>query len=112
MLSFSVYFQKNDSGIQSSTELIRQLIDHGGVFDPETYQWREVQDVTYITTYNPQISTTVPKIGNRLLRHFSVFHIPYPRYDLARQSLRIHYLKQHLVYAWTIHIYVEFKSEL
>ena len=69
----------NDCDIQSAGELIRELIDHGGVFDPETYQWREVRDVIYFTTYNPNSSATVPRMGRRLLRHFSLFHVPYPR---------------------------------
>ena len=77
-----IFSQGNSNDIQSASELIRELIDHGGVFDPETYQWREVQDVTFLTTYNPHTSATVPRIGKRLLRHFSLLHVPYPRYLL------------------------------
>lgn len=65
---------------QSACELVRQHIDHGGVFDPESQQWKEVNHVSYLSSYNPYTPPTTPKLSSRLLRHFSVFNVSFPRY--------------------------------
>ena len=62
---------------QTAVEMIRQHIDDGGFYDPDTNMWRYVKNVTYVTTVNPNLA--VPKISNRLIRHFATFVCPYPR---------------------------------
>jgi len=76
--SFYLY-QVNRFGAQTAQQLVRQHIDHGGVFDPDTYQWREIHDVTYLSAYNPQTPPTTARLNSRLLRHFAIFNVTFPR---------------------------------
>ncbi|XP_078672103.1 uncharacterized protein LOC144911712 isoform X1 [Branchiostoma floridae x Branchiostoma belcheri] len=71
---------------QSANEIIRQHIDCGGVFDPVTQQWRQVKNVTYVSTVNPNTTAPVPSLSSRLLRHFAIFNCPYPK------SNELHYI--------------------
>ncbi|CAH1797693.1 unnamed protein product [Owenia fusiformis] len=70
--------QVDEFGNQTATELVRQHIDDGGFYDPITHTWRYIKNVTYVTTVNPNCTATVPKLSQRLLRHFAVFGCPYP----------------------------------
>ncbi|XP_023931015.1 dynein beta chain, ciliary-like [Lingula anatina] len=63
---------------QSAVELVRQHIDDGGMYNTESHAWRYIKNVTYVTTVNPHPSASVPKLSQRLLRHFCVFGCPYP----------------------------------
>lgn len=72
-------FQVASGYTQTATELIRQHVDDGGMYDPDTHDWRYVKNVTYLGTVNPQPSGDAPKLSPRLLRHFAVFACPYPR---------------------------------
>lgn len=76
---FSVSCQVNRFGAQTAQQLVRQHIDHGGVFDPETYQWREIHDVTYLSSYNPYSPPSTVRLHSRLLRHFALFSVTFPR---------------------------------
>ncbi|XP_033103095.1 dynein heavy chain 9, axonemal-like [Anneissia japonica] len=69
----------NVNGCQSACEMIRQHMDSGGVYEPDLQVLREVKNVTYVTTLNPNTPASVPSISPRLLRHFGVFSMPYPR---------------------------------
>ena len=64
---------------QTAIELVRQHIDDGGFYAPDNHAWRYVKNVTYVTTINPNQTANVPRLSNRLLRHFAVFGCPYPR---------------------------------
>ena len=76
---FSVSCQVNRFGAQTAQQLVRQHIDHGGVFDPETYQWREIHEVTYLSSYNPYSPPSIVRLHSRLLRHFALFSVTFPR---------------------------------
>eukprot|EP00795_Rhopilema_esculentum_P016198 gene16198-7569_t len=68
----------NDASIQPACETVRQLLDQNGSFYHGGWKWREVQDVTYLATYNPWTTATTPKLSNRLLNKWIVFHLPFP----------------------------------
>lgn len=74
-----IFLQVNQFGAQTAQQLVRQHIDHGGVFDPDSYQWREIHDVTYLSAYNPHTPPTTARLDRRLLRHFAVFNVAFPR---------------------------------
>lgn len=59
--------------------MVRQHLDSGGVYEPDSYRLREVKNLTYVATLNPGTSARVPDLSPRLLRHFSVLGIPYPK---------------------------------
>ncbi|XP_071959570.1 uncharacterized protein [Antedon mediterranea] len=71
----------NSSGSQSACEMIRQHMDSGGVYEPDLQVLREVKNVTYLTTLNPNTPASMPPLSPRLLRHFGMFSMPYPRDD-------------------------------
>lgn len=73
-----VLFQVDRFQNQTAVELIRQHIDDGGFYNPDTHSWRYIKSVTYVTTVNPNTTASVPKLSPRLLRHFSLFASPYP----------------------------------
>lgn len=86
----------NKFGTQTAQQLVRQHIDHGGVFDPDCYQWREIHDVTYLSAYNPHIPPTTSRLNSRLLRHFAVFNIAFPSQSelhcIYTQQLEKHFI--------------------
>ena len=98
---WSVLFQVNEFQTQSACELVRQHIDHGGVLDPDTYQWREVNNVTYLSSYNPVTSPATAKLSNRLLRHFALFSVSYPRWASCRSTTDL-MLKGDICAVWLI----------
>ena len=59
--------------------MVRQHLDSGGVYEPDTHRLREVKNVTYVTTLNPHTPASVPPPSQRLIRHFAVFGVPYPK---------------------------------
>ena len=71
----------------SSCEFLRQLIDHGGVYDERTCVWKEVRDVSLMmstdTLVDSQSSIT------RLYRHVAVIACPLPdRNELSTRYLQ------------------------
>ncbi|XP_066025345.1 uncharacterized protein [Pocillopora verrucosa] len=86
----------NNFGAQTAQQLVRQHIDHGGVIDPETHQWREIHDVTYLSSYNPQTPPTTARLNRRLLRHFALFNVTFPNQDelhhIYTQQLEKHFI--------------------
>lgn len=82
-------WQANRFGAQTAQQLVRQHIDHGGVFDPETHQWREIHDVTYLSSYNPQTPPTTARLNRRLLRHFALFSVTFPRWGTQNQVYNV-----------------------
>ncbi|XP_020627063.1 dynein beta chain, flagellar outer arm-like isoform X2 [Orbicella faveolata] len=86
----------NRFGAQTAQQLVRQHIDHGGVIDPETHQWREIRDVTYLSAYNPQTPPTTARLNSRLLRHFALFSVTFPSQSelhyIYTQQLEKHFI--------------------
>lgn len=73
------YLQVDPGGRQSACEMVRQHLDSGGVYEPDTYRLREIKNLTYVATVNPHTPASVPQLNPRLLRHFAVLGIPYPK---------------------------------
>ncbi|MGH0148673.1 UNVERIFIED_CONTAM: hypothetical protein FKN15_020618 [Acipenser sinensis] len=71
--------QVDHHGSQPACELMRQLLDCGGGFDPLSFEWKKIKNVAFLATANVNSSARVPKPSQRLLRHYSIFHCPYPR---------------------------------
>ncbi|XP_043910785.1 dynein beta chain, flagellar outer arm-like [Protopterus annectens] len=70
--------QVDNHGSQPACELVRQLLDLGGVFDPSSFKWKSVKHVSYLSTMNVNTTAQVPKPSLRLLRHFVIFQCHYP----------------------------------
>ena len=74
------------SGSATLGEIIRQMIDVGGVHDPDTLTWKTVHDASFIGTCAPPSRATsigAAPIGSRLLRHFAVLVLPSPSYEFC-----------------------------
>ncbi|XP_022099208.1 dynein beta chain, ciliary-like [Acanthaster planci] len=86
----------DEYGRQSACEMVRQHLDSGGMYEPDTHRLREVKNVTYVTTINPNSPASVPRPSQRLLRHFSVFSVPYPKssevHSIFTTLLNTHFL--------------------
>ncbi|MGH0150313.1 UNVERIFIED_CONTAM: hypothetical protein FKN15_050185 [Acipenser sinensis] len=84
-------------GSQPACELMRQLLDCGGGFDPLSFEWKKIKNVTFLATANVNSSARVPKPSQRLLRHYSIFHCPYPssvnQYGIFSALLNAHFLQ-------------------
>ena len=66
-------------GCQTASEFLRQHIDDGGMYNPNTKQWRYVKNVTYTTTLNAAKRPDVPSLSGRLIQHFAIFAYLSPR---------------------------------
>ena len=64
--------------------MVRQHLDSGGFYEPDTHRMREVKNVTYVTTVNPMTPACVPPLSQRLMRHFAILGMPYPKYVKSR----------------------------
>ncbi|XP_031192756.1 dynein heavy chain 14, axonemal isoform X3 [Mastomys coucha] len=64
------------SGAQPPLELIRQLIDMGGIYDTERNVWKSIQDISLIAAYTSSAGGN--DISPRLLKHFSMLVLPHP----------------------------------
>ncbi|ELK08885.1 Dynein heavy chain 14, axonemal [Pteropus alecto] len=63
-------------GAQPPLELIRQLLDLGGVYDTEKLTWKNIQDLSLVAACIPPLGTR--HISPRLLKHFSILVLPHP----------------------------------
>ncbi|XP_008070687.1 dynein heavy chain 14, axonemal, partial [Carlito syrichta] len=74
-------------GAQPPLELIRQLLDLGGIYDTEKKAWKNIEDLAILTA-------CVPVGGNdispRLLKHFSMLVLPHPSQSALRTIFRVH----------------------
>ncbi|XP_051786676.1 dynein axonemal heavy chain 9-like isoform X2 [Erpetoichthys calabaricus] len=68
-------------GSQPSCEMMRQLLDCRGGFDLTSLEWKSIRNVSFLASTNADCTTAVPGLTRRLLRHFSLFHCPYPSLD-------------------------------
>ena len=69
--------QKDQYGVQSAIELLRQVLDMSGTFDRKSWSWVWVEDVTFLAASAP------PGGGRhamtpRFIRHFMKFQMPVP----------------------------------
>ncbi|XP_058855129.1 dynein axonemal heavy chain 17-like [Acipenser ruthenus] len=89
--------QVDHHGSQPACELMRQLLDCGGGFDPLSFEWKKINNITFLATANVNSSARVSKPSQRLLRHYSIFHCPYPssvnQYGIFSALLNAHFLQ-------------------
>ncbi|XP_014395404.1 PREDICTED: dynein heavy chain 14, axonemal [Myotis brandtii] len=75
-------------GAQPPLELIRQLLDLGGVFDTEKIAWKNIQDLSLVAACMPPVGRG--DISPRLLKHFSVLVLPHPPQSALRTIFQVH----------------------
>ncbi|XP_037661714.1 dynein heavy chain 14, axonemal [Choloepus didactylus] len=63
-------------GAQPPLELIRQLLDLGGIYDTEKIAWKNIQDLSLVAACIPPGDGKA--ISPRLLKHFSILVLPHP----------------------------------
>ncbi|XP_054550811.1 dynein axonemal heavy chain 14 isoform X4 [Talpa occidentalis] len=63
-------------GTQPALELIRQLLEMGGVYDTEKLTWKTIQDFSLVASCAPPLERR--DISPRLLKHFSILVLPHP----------------------------------
>ncbi|EPQ07948.1 Dynein heavy chain 6, axonemal [Myotis brandtii] len=74
-------------GAQPPLELIRQLLDLGGVFDTEKIAWKNIQDLSLVAACMPPVGRG--DISPRLLKHFSVLVLPHPPQSALRTIFQL-----------------------
>ncbi|XP_063093605.1 dynein axonemal heavy chain 14 [Cavia porcellus] len=77
------------SGAQPPLELIRQLLDMGGVYDTERNVWKSIHDLSVVA------ASCVPPVGRhdvspRLLKHFCVLVLPHPPQSALHSIFEVH----------------------
>ncbi|KAM6166251.1 LOW QUALITY PROTEIN: dynein axonemal heavy chain 14 [Erethizon dorsatum] len=70
-------------------ELVRQLLDMGGVYDTERNVWKSIQDLSVVA------ASCVPPVGGhdvspRLLKHFFVLVLPHPPQSALHSIFEVH----------------------
>nr|XP_005988673.1 PREDICTED: dynein heavy chain 17, axonemal-like [Latimeria chalumnae] len=82
---------------QPACEIVRQLLDCGGAFDPIHFKWKTIKNVVYLATINDHTTARVPRPSQRLLKHFSIFHCAYPsssdQHGIFSSLLNAHFLQ-------------------
>nr|XP_048295519.1 dynein axonemal heavy chain 14 [Myodes glareolus] len=63
-------------GAQPPLELIRQLLEMGGLYDTQRNTWKTIQDLSIIASCAPSASGN--DVSPRLLKHFSLLVLPHP----------------------------------
>ncbi|XP_076986007.1 dynein axonemal heavy chain 14, partial [Tamandua tetradactyla] len=75
-------------GAQPPLELIRQILDLGGVYDTEKNTWKNIQDLSLVTACIPLVGRK--DISPRLLKHFSILVLPHPPQSALRTIFQAH----------------------
>ncbi|XP_039091728.1 dynein heavy chain 14, axonemal [Hyaena hyaena] len=75
-------------GVQPPLELIRQLLDLGGLYDTKTITWKNIQDLSLVAACVPLAARR--HISPRLLKHFSVLVLPQPPQSALRTIFQTH----------------------
>ncbi|XP_060048420.1 dynein axonemal heavy chain 14 isoform X2 [Erinaceus europaeus] len=75
-------------GAQPALELIRQLLDSGGIYDTGKLAWKNIQDLSLVAASVPPVGKR--SINPRLLRHFSVLVLPHPPPSALRTIFQVH----------------------
>ncbi|XP_011804361.1 PREDICTED: dynein heavy chain 14, axonemal-like, partial [Colobus angolensis palliatus] len=73
-------------GAQPPLELIRQLLDLGGVYDTQKNTWKNIQDLSIVAACVPVVNDISP----RLLKHFSMLVLPHPSQDILCSIFQAH----------------------
>ena len=68
-------------GAQPPLELLRTILDLGGMYDRKKLFWKELVDVTLVAACAPPGGGRQP-ISARVLRHFTMVHMPPPSEDV------------------------------
>ncbi|XP_058525212.1 dynein axonemal heavy chain 14 isoform X2 [Ochotona princeps] len=75
-------------GTHPALELIRQLLDLGGIYDTEKNVWKNIQDLSIVTSCVPLIGGN--DISPRLLKHFSILVMPPPPQSALSSIFQAH----------------------
>ncbi|XP_077659064.1 dynein axonemal heavy chain 14 [Urocitellus parryii] len=73
---------------QPPLELIRQLLDMGGVYDTKRNVWKNIEDHAIVAACVPPIGKN--NISPRLLKHFSILVLPHPPQSALRTIFQAH----------------------
>ncbi|XP_064133022.1 dynein axonemal heavy chain 14 [Loxodonta africana] len=75
-------------GAQPPLELIRQLLDLGGIYDTEKIAWKNIQDLSLVAACAPPAGGR--DISPRLLKHFSILVLPHPPQSALNTIFQAH----------------------
>ncbi|XP_044772138.1 dynein axonemal heavy chain 14 [Neomonachus schauinslandi] len=76
------------SGAQPPLELVRQLLDMGGLYNTEKNAWKNIQDLSLVAACGP--AAVRRHVSPRLLKHFSVLVLPHPPQSALRAIFQAH----------------------
>ncbi|XP_073755948.1 dynein axonemal heavy chain 14 isoform X3 [Callorhinus ursinus] len=80
--------ESDTSGAQPPLELIRQLLDMGGLYNTEKNVWKNIQDLSLVAACAP--AAVRRHISPRLLKHFSILVLPHPPQSALRAIFQAH----------------------
>uniref|UniRef100_A0A4W2H6H3 Dynein axonemal heavy chain 14 n=1 Tax=Bos indicus x Bos taurus TaxID=30522 RepID=A0A4W2H6H3_BOBOX len=75
-------------GAQPPLELIRQLLDMGGIYDTEKITWKNIQDLSLVAACVFPVSKRY--ISPRLLKHFSILVLPHLPQTAIKTIFQVH----------------------
>ncbi|XP_042636359.1 dynein axonemal heavy chain 14 [Orycteropus afer afer] len=75
-------------GAQPPLELIRQLLDLGGIYDTGKLAWKNIQDFSLVAACAPPVGRRT--ISPRLLKHFSILVLPHPPQSALNTIFQAH----------------------
>uniref|UniRef100_M3XYI9 Dynein axonemal heavy chain 14 n=1 Tax=Mustela putorius furo TaxID=9669 RepID=M3XYI9_MUSPF len=75
-------------GAQPPLELIRQLLDMGGLYDTKKNTWKNIQDLSLVAACAP--AAVRRHASPRLLKHFSILVLPHPPQHALRAIFQAH----------------------
>nr|XP_050848639.1 dynein axonemal heavy chain 6 [Vespula vulgaris] len=74
-------------GSQPSIELLRQILDYGGMYDREKLFWKDIEDVVITAACAPPGGGRNP-LTPRFVRHFAMLYIPSPTEESLKSIFR------------------------
>ncbi|KAB0345364.1 hypothetical protein FD754_022290, partial [Muntiacus muntjak] len=75
-------------GAQPPLELIRQLLDMGGIYDTEKIAWKNIQDLSLVAACVFPVNRRY--ISPRLLKHFSILVLPHLPQTSIKTIFQVH----------------------
>uniref|UniRef100_A0A8C6E8C9 Dynein axonemal heavy chain 14 n=1 Tax=Moschus moschiferus TaxID=68415 RepID=A0A8C6E8C9_MOSMO len=75
-------------GAQPPLELIRQLLDMGGIYDTEKITWKNIQDLSLVAACVFPVGRRY--ISPRLLKHFSILVLPHLPQTAIKTIFQVH----------------------
>uniref|UniRef100_A0A667I5T2 Dynein axonemal heavy chain 14 n=1 Tax=Lynx canadensis TaxID=61383 RepID=A0A667I5T2_LYNCA len=79
--------QSDTYGAQPPLELVRQLLDLGGLYDTKKLTWKNIQDLSLVAACVPSVARR--HMSPRLLKHFSVLVLPHPSQSALRTIFQL-----------------------